>query len=165
MNGNLLTAKELILLGARQRLQPSDPLQVTMQPPRGLFEVSCCATVKVGHGVTKVIFLAPTGRSQIRQLLRSWVNDELERHRTFVFTILTAVHEDGSHTAEGQRNHLTSFSGESNLRMHLGEYLGVRVGTELAGLMNATKDWRSVDLAVYHLMSRCNSESRSFRML
>ena len=49
----------------------------------------------------------PTSHIEIRQQLMAWADDHLTRHRTFVSTVLPAIHDDGSHSAVNQTNWLT----------------------------------------------------------
>ena len=70
-----------------------------------------------------------------------WADDHLARYRAFVCTVLAAVHDDGSHTAEGQTNWLTTFAGMRQLRVTLAEYLGIRVGLEYVALLKAMAVW------------------------
>ena len=51
----------------------------------------------------------------------------------------TAIHDDGSHTAEGQANWLAHLAGTNELRVSLAEYLGIRVGPEHTALLNANR--------------------------
>ena len=68
----------------------------------------------------------------------AWTNGHLERHRVFVYAVLAAVHDDGSHTAEGQTNWLAHLAGLRELRVRVAEYLGIRVGAEHAALSAAS---------------------------
>ena len=73
-----------------------------------------------------------------------WADDHLTRHRAFVCTVLAAIHDDGSHTGEGQTNRLTHFAEMRQLRVTLAEYLGTRAGLEYAALLNAMAVWGGV---------------------
>ena len=73
-----------------------------------------------------------------------WADDHLTRHRAFVCTVLAAIHDDGSHTAEGQTNRLTHFAEMRQLRVTLAEYLGTRAGLEYVALLNAMAVWGGV---------------------
>ena len=81
----------------------------------------------------------PASHLEIRQQLMAWTDDHLTRHRSFVFTVLTAIHDDGSHTAEGQANWLAYLAGTNELRVSLAEYLDIRVGAEHVALANADR--------------------------
>ena len=78
------------------------------------------------------------------QQLMAWTDDHLMRHRTFVYTVLTAVHDDGSHTGEGQINWIAHLAGARELRVSLGEHLGIRVGAEHAALVNASRRFNTL---------------------
>ena len=79
-----------------------------------------------------------------------WADDHLTRHRAFVCTVLAAIHDDGSHTAEGQpaiwlarlQGHGTVF----RLRMRVAEYmyLGIQVGQDHAALASAMEVWSTM---------------------
>ena len=95
-----------------------------------------CEFILLGTQVRYAIF-NPASRIEIRRRLIAWAGGHLARHRDFVCTVLTAVHDDGSHTAEGQTNWLAHLAGSRELRVSLAEYLGIRVGSEYAALVNA----------------------------
>ena len=80
----------------------------------------------------------PASDIEIRRQLVAWADDHLARHRVFVFTVLTAIHDDGSHTAEGQTNWLAHLAGLHEMRVHVAEYLGIRVGAEHTALAAAS---------------------------
>ena len=65
-------------------------------------------------------------------------------HRTFVFTVLTAMHDDGSHTAEGQTNGLAHLAGLREQRVCVAGYLGIRVRAEHAALVGASDAFRNM---------------------
>ena len=81
----------------------------------------------------------PASHYEISQQLMAWTDDHLARHRVFVFTVLTAIHDDGSHTTEGQTNWLAHLAGTNELRVSLAEYLDIRVGAEHVALANADR--------------------------
>ena len=84
-------------------------------------------------------------RIGIRRQLMEWADYHLARHRAFVRTVLTAIHDDGPHTAEGQTNWLACLQGHGavfRLRMRMAEYLDIRVGPEYVSLVNAMAAWR-----------------------
>ena len=83
----------------------------------------------------------PATHIEIRQQLMAWADDHLTRHRVFVSTVLPAIHDDGSHTAENQTNWLTHLAGLRGLRVDMAEYLGVRIGAEHRVLENAMAVW------------------------
>ena len=66
----------------------------------------------------------------------AWADDHLARHHTF-FSVVLAIHDDGSHTAAGQTNRLAHLSRIRQLRVGLAEYLGIRLGAEHAALVAA----------------------------
>ena len=74
----------------------------------------------------------------------AWTDDHLARHHTFFSVVLTAIHDDGSHTAEGQTNRLAHLSRIRELRVGLAEYLGIRLGAEHAALAAASAVWRTM---------------------
>ena len=84
----------------------------------------------------------PASHLEIRQQLMAWADDHLARHRAFVCTVLAAIHDDGSHTAEGQTNWLAHLAGMRQLRVSLAEYLDIRLGPEHVALVNAMCVWR-----------------------
>ena len=89
----------------------------------------------------------PASHIGIRRQLMAWTDDHLARHRGFVYAVLTAIHDDGSHTAEGQTNWLARLQGQgtfARLRMHVAEYLGIRVGPEYVALVSAMAVWRTM---------------------
>ena len=86
----------------------------------------------------------PASHLEMHQQLMAWTDDHLARHCAFVFTVLAAIHDDGSRTAEGQTNWLAHFAGLRELRVSLAEYLGIRVGPEYAALVNAMAVWRTM---------------------
>ena len=90
----------------------------------------------------------PASRTEIRQQLMAWTDDHLARHHTFVYTVLPAIHDDGSHTAENQTNWLTHLAGLHELRVSVAEYLGIRVGAEHRALANAMVGRRSRRLSL-----------------
>ena len=75
--------------------------------------------------------------------LMTWAESQLRRHRFFVSVVLTAMHDDGSHTAEGRTNWLVQFAGLPALRVSVAEYLGVRIGAAHVALVSAMAVWRS----------------------
>ena len=83
----------------------------------------------------------PASHIEVRQQLMAWIDDYLEQHRAFIYTVLTAIHDDGAHTAEGQINWLARLQGHGTvfrLRIRVAEYLGIpRVGSEHWALVNA----------------------------
>ena len=65
----------------------------------------------------------------------------------FLYTVLTAIHDDWSHTAEGQTNWLACLQGHGTvfrLRMRMAEYLGIRLGPGCQALVNAMAVWRTM---------------------
>ena len=86
----------------------------------------------------------PASQIEIRRQLMAWADDHLTRHRTFVSTVLPAIHDDGSHAAENQTNWLTHLAGLRDLRVSVAEYLGIRVGAEHRALANAMAVWRAM---------------------
>ena len=94
-------------------------------------------------------------RIEIRQQLMAWADDHLARHRTFVSTVLPAIHDDGSHTAENQTNWLAKLAGFCELRVGVAEYLGIRVGAEHRALESAMAVWLAMRNGEYsHLVPR-----------
>ena len=86
----------------------------------------------------------PASRIDIRRQLMAWADDHLARHRVFVYAVLAAVHDDGSHTAEGQTNWLAHLAGLREMRVRVSEYLGIRVGAEHAALAAASVVFRQM---------------------
>ena len=84
----------------------------------------------------------PATHIEIRQQLMAWADDHLTRHRVFVSTVLPAIHDDGSHTAENQTNWLAHLAGLGEFRRCVAEYLGIRDGAEHRALANAMAVWR-----------------------
>ena len=88
----------------------------------------------------------------MRGQLTAWAEGHLALHRVFVYTVLTAIHDDGSHTVQrrwwdwrrAQTNSLVSLSGARELRVLLADFLGVRVGAEHAALVAAAETWRQM---------------------
>ena len=97
--------------------------------------------VLLGAQVRSVDF--PASRIETRQQL-AWADDHLVRYRTFVSTVLPAIHDDGSHTAETQTNWLTHLAGLRELRVSMAVYLGIRVGAEHAALVGASGAFRKM---------------------
>ena len=83
----------------------------------------------------------PASHIEIRQQLMAWADDHLARHRTFISTVLPAIHDDGSHTAENHTNWLAYLAGFREFRVCVSEYLGIRVGAEHRALRNAMEVW------------------------
>lgn len=83
----------------------------------------------------------------------AWADDHLARHRISSSVVLTAIHDDGSHTAEGQTNRLAHLSGIRELRVGLAEYLGIRLGAEHAALAAASAVWRTMPPMPAHAMT------------
>ena len=92
--------------------------------------------VLLGAHIRPVDF--PASHIEIRQQLMAWADDHLTRHRTFVSTVLPAIHDDGSHSAVNQTNWLTHLAGLRELRVRVAEYLGIRDGAEHAALVGAS---------------------------
>ena len=84
----------------------------------------------------------PASLIEFRRQLMAWADDHLAQHRAFVYTVLAAVHDDGSHSAEGQTNWLAHLAGLREQRMRVAEYLGIRIGAEHAALAAAAAAWR-----------------------
>ena len=95
--------------------------------------------ILLGAQVRPVDF--PASHIEIRRQLMAWADDHLVRHRVFVSTVLPAIHDDGSHTAENQTNWLTHLAGLRELRVSVAEYLDIRVGAEYRALANAMAVW------------------------
>ena len=74
----------------------------------------------------------------------AWAEDHLVRHRVFVYAVLTAIHDGGSHTPEGHTNWLAHLAGLREMRMRVAELLGVRVGAEHVALRSAMAVWRTM---------------------
>ena len=86
----------------------------------------------------------PPCSNDTRRQLMAWTDDHLARHHTFFSVVLTAIHDDGSHTAAGQTNRLAHLSRIRQLRVGLAEYLGIRLGAEHAALAAASAVWRTM---------------------
>ena len=87
----------------------------------------------------------PATSNEIRRQLMAWTDGQLERHRVFVYTVLAAVHDDGSHTAEGQTNWLAHLAGPREMRVRVAEYAGIRVGAEHVALAAASVVFRQME--------------------
>ena len=109
--------------------------------------------VLLGAQVRPVDF--PASHIEIRHQLMAWANDHLVRHRTFVSSVLPAIHDDGSHAAENQKNWLTLLAGLRGQRASVAEYLGIRVGAEHRALESAMAVWLAMRNGEYsHLVPR-----------
>ena len=95
--------------------------------------------ILLGAQVRPVDF--PAAHIEIRQQLMAWADDHLTQYRTFVSTVLPAIHDAGSHSAVNQTNWLTHLAGLRELRVSVAEYLGIRVGAEHRALANAMAVW------------------------
>ena len=65
----------------------------------------------------------PAALIEIRHQLMAWADDHLRWHHAFICAVLTAIHDEGTHTAEGQTNWLARLQGFPALRIHVSEYL------------------------------------------
>ena len=77
----------------------------------------------------------------MRKQLMAWADDHLAWHHTFTCTVLHAIHDDGSHTAENQTNWLAHLSGFCEFRICVADYLGIRFGAEHRALGSAKAVW------------------------
>jgi len=82
-------------------------------------------------------------RKGMKTQLMAWAEGHLARHHMFKYTVLHAIHADGTHTAEDQTNCLARLSGFVNVRKSLAEYLGIRSTAELRRLGSAKAVWNS----------------------
>ena len=107
----------------------------------------------------------PAYRIKFRRQLTAWAEEHLARHRVFTFTVLAAIHDDGSHSADGRTNWLVHFAGRRELRINLAEYLGIKVGAEHAALKTAFRvlskpRWKQLSAASKRLLFLCAASSR-----
>ena len=88
----------------------------------------------------------PASYTGLRSQLMVWSETNLAQHGIYVSTVLTAVHDDGSHTAEGRTNWLRCLAGVPHIQMDVAEYLGIRMGAEHVKLKKAAAVWYTMPL-------------------
>ena len=76
--------------------------------------------------------------------LMFWAITHLVQRDIFIYTVLTAIHDDGSHVATGKINALARLSGLRELRIKVAEYIGIKNKEEHTALKSAMAVWTTM---------------------